>query len=228
MKPSRLITILPTVLLAALCLCSCDKRDIHKVVKDMAEAPVDTTGFSTTWVHTNVFSAVEIDCFADVTFHQTGEAGTYLRLRADKEVLEHISTRTNEDVLLVATDRRYRMPEKAIIVIDIYAPYANKFTLNGGKCLRLGKLTSSSPVALETYGNIGAITSDSISAPEISIPHEGDGSVDLRGIDAHRLTTGIKGDGHVYLSGRADMVKNDISGGGGIDTGKLRKNGQTD
>jgi hypothetical protein len=54
---------------------SCDNRNIHQVVKEIAEAPVDTAGLTSMTIRTNDFSSVEIDCFADVTFHQQKDLG---------------------------------------------------------------------------------------------------------------------------------------------------------
>lgn len=212
---------------AALCVMAltvtdaCDRRDIHQVVKEMAEAPVDTTGFTVKTVQTNNFSGVEIDCFADVTFHQT-DAGTppHVRLMAPDEVLGHVATKTADDMLLISTDRRYRMPEKAVIVIDIYAPFASKFTLNGGKCLRLGRLHLNSPLTLDVDG-VGAIVADSLAAHEVYITLDGSGSVDLRGMVTDRTDAAVNGTGNIYLAGRSRTVNVSATGGGHIDTSHL-------
>ncbi|MDO4930788.1 MAG: DUF2807 domain-containing protein [Bacteroidales bacterium] len=207
--------------LIVLATTACDNRDIHQVIKEIAEAPVDTTGLTPQTVQTNHFSGVEIDCFADVTFHQTA-AGTapYVRLMALDDVLAHVSTKATDDMLYISTDRRYRMPEKAVVVIDLYAPFVSSFTLNGGKCLRLGKLQLASPLTLEVDG-IGTITSDSLLAPEISVKLDGAGSIDLKGIQTRRLNTSLMGNGNVYLSGRTETASVSIEGVGQVHTDSL-------
>lgn len=81
------------ILLCVLALCAaaftaCDHRNIKQVVKEIAEAPADTLGMVRQVVQTNDFSVVEVDCFADVTFHQTASAtAPYVVLRAHRDVL---------------------------------------------------------------------------------------------------------------------------------------------
>ena len=180
---------------------SCDNRNIHQVVKEIAEAPVDTAGLTSMTIRTNDFSSVEIDCFADVTFHQQKDLGApMVRLMARSEVLEHVFTKTADEVLNISTDRRYRMPEKAVIVIDVYAPYVNKFMLNGVKCLRLGNMILNSSVFLELNG-VGALMSQSLTAHEVSVRLVGSGSIDLKGVKTGRLAAEIYGSGNIYLQG---------------------------
>jgi len=179
---------------------ACDKRDIRQVVKEMAEAPADTTAFIARTVHTNNFSTVEIDCFADVTFCQTLTAAPYVRLQATKEVLPHVNVRTVEDGLFIAIDRRYRMPEDAVVVVYIYAPFASKFVLNGGKCLRLGQFHVASPLTIDVNG-VASVTADSLAAHEVALTVAGDASADVRGLRANRLSFTRSGNGIAVLAG---------------------------
>lgn len=201
---SKIFHIACCCLLLAVSLASCDSRDIRRVVKEMAEAPVDTTGFVLQTVHTNNFSIVEVDCFADVTYHQT-PAGTppYVRIKALREVMEHLSTDVRDGQLGIQVSRRYRMPEKAVVVADIYAPFVSKFILDGGKCLRLGRVDISSPLSLELAG-VGALTADTLSAPEVSVELGGTGSADLRSVSTGRLKAVLHGAGMLTVQGRCD------------------------
>lgn len=201
---------------------SCDNKNIQQVVKEIAEAPADTTGMARQVVQTNAFSDVEIDCFADVTFHQTDSGEEpYVELHALSDVLSHVNVKTTEDMLLISTDRRYRMPEKAVVVIDLYAPFISKFTLNGGKCIRLGRLRLNSPLTLEVDG-IGAITAEKLEAPEVYASIDGSGSIDLRGIETLRLSASVNGAGQIFLAGHAAEANVGINGVGSVEHGGLR------
>ncbi len=194
-------------LICLLCMSSCDKRSVRQVIKDIAELPADTSGLLTDTIRTAIFSAVEVDCFADVSFHQTPlpnstDASPTVRLMASPSVLKHLDVRVVEGVLRISTDRRYRLPEEAVIVAHIYAPFSSSFLMNGGKCLRLGKLTQSSPLLLEIYSNIGSITSDSLSAPEIKLKIDGDGTAELNGINTKTLFVDSNSEGPVVLKGQ--------------------------
>ena len=59
------------LLLGAVLATSCDRKDIHQVISLMTETPADTTGFAQKDVRMSSFSAVVVDCFADVSFFQT-------------------------------------------------------------------------------------------------------------------------------------------------------------
>lgn len=207
------------VFLAA--LPSCQRSDIHQTIKQMTEYPVDTTGFSKKTIRTNTFSSVEIDCFADVTFHQTASGKhPYIRIMARKDVLDHVITRTTENDLLVATERRYRMPERDVILVDIYAPFISRFTLNGGKCLRLGRMKVLTPLTIESYG-IGGVVADRIEAPEIDVMLSGDGNIDLKDIATSQFSGTIHGNGRIYLDGRTASYTSTLDGNGKIDTTRL-------
>ncbi len=217
MKHFALIVLVLSSLLA------CDSRDIRQVVKDMAESPVDTSGFVSKTIRTNVFSAVEIDCFADITFHQTKEnVLPYVRLRTQADVLKHVRVRTSEGILFLSTDRRYRMPDNAVVVADVYAPFVSAFTLNGGKCLRLGTLRLKSPLKLELYGRVGALTADTLVAHEVNLYLDGDCSADLRGIDAEYMNVELPNNGHACLSGRVGSMDSTVPGTGKLDISGLK------
>ena len=216
------------LLIAALLLttASCDNRNIKQVVKELSEAPVDTAGMTTVTIKTNEFTSVEIDCFADVTYHQTNNGtAPSVTLKARKEVLQNMSNKVDDGELEILIDRRYRMPEKAVIVIDIYAPFVSKFSINGGKCLRLGKIDISSPLDLSIDG-VGAMTSDTINAPEITASLSGSGSIDLGGITANRITAILNGAGEIMLAGKSGETTTEINGAGTIDISQLKSSGR--
>ena len=215
------------ILLCVLALCAaaftaCDHRNIKQVVKEIAEAPADTLGMVRQVVQTNDFSVVEVDCFADVTFHQTASAtAPYVVLRAHRDVLPHVGVKTLDDMVIISTDRRYRMPERAVVVIDIYAPFISKFMLNGGKCIRLGDIRLKSPLTLEIDG-VGAITANVLKAPEVDVSIDGAGSIDLKGIETERLAASINGAGQMFLAGHACEAAVGVQGTGGVDYSKLK------
>lgn len=216
------------LLFAALVLAtaSCDNRNIRQVVKELSEAPVDTAGMTAVTIKTNDFTSVEIDCFADVTYHQTDDGtAPSVTLKARKEVLQNMSNKVDDGELEILIDRRYRMPEKAVIVIDIYAPFVSKFSINGGKCLRLGKINISSPLDLSIDG-VGSMTADTINAPEITASLNGAGSVDLKGITANRIAADLNGAGEITLSGSSGETRAEINGTGTIDLSQLKSSGR--
>ncbi len=210
--------------LAALTLTACEKKDIGKVVKEMSESPVDTTGMLRTDVLTNDFTAVVADCFADITYHQTTE-GTPSRvtIKAQREVLPHVRVHSDGGELLIAVDRTYRMPPRAVVVVDIYDPFSSRFSLNGVKCLRLDTLTLRSPLRVEVFGGVGAVVAHAVQAEEISLELIGEGSIDLSGIETRRLSADLDGNGLITLSGSALEQQFTKQGKGVIDAVNLKK-----
>lgn len=213
--------------LAALCLAlcalgSCKRTDIYETVKAVAIAEVDTTGFASRTVQTNAFTAVEADCFADIAYRQTA-AGTPPRveLKAPAEVLDHISVMTDDNVLSLRVDRRYRMPERAVVVVSVYSPFVSSFSLRGGKCLRLGRMKISSPLNLSLDG-VGALTSESVEAHEVNVTLNGAGCIDLRGISTQRLSAELDGAGSITLQGRCAEAFLELNGAGHIDVTQLQ------
>ncbi len=203
-------------------LSSCKRTNIYETVKAVAIAEVDTTGFDSHTVQTNAFTAVEADCFADIAYHQTA-AGTPPRvvLKAPAEVLDHISVMTDDNVLSLRVDRRYRMPERAVVVVSVYAPFVSSFSLRGGKCLRLGRMKISSPLTLSLDG-VGALTSEVLEAHEINVSLNGAGSIDLQGISTQRLSAELDGAGSINLQGRCTDAYLELNGAGHIDVTRLQ------
>ena len=112
------------LLLGAVLATSCDRKDIHQVISLMTETPTDTTGFAQKDVRMSSFSAVVVDCFADVSFFQTApEESPRVVLMAKQEVLDNVIARVSEGVLNISVNHRYRMPDKAVVVAKIYVPY---------------------------------------------------------------------------------------------------------
>ncbi len=215
------------ILSALVLLTGCDKRSVRQVVKDISEMPADTAGLFADTIRTSIFSAVEVDCFADVSFHQTalpssGDTGPMVRLMASSNVLKHLTVRVTDNVLRISSDRRYRLPEDAVVKADIYAPFSSSFLMNGCKCLRLGKLVQSSPLLLEIYGNIGSMTSESLNAPEIKLKIDGDGTADFRGIDTKTLRVDVNSEGPVVLKGKAETACVKYTRKGSVDTDSLK------
>ncbi len=209
-----------------LCLASCDNRSVRQVVKDIAEAPVDTTGFVSETMRVTSFTAIDVDCFADVTFHQVPIVSAdddmpTIKVAAPPSVLEHVNIRVSDGTLRISTDRRYRMPENAVIVTEIYAPFVNNVMLNGGKCFRMGTHRQNTPMTIEMSGNIGALTADTLVTPELSIKIEGDGTAELHGISTKRLNVELTGHGEINLEGESTKTLISKSGDGVVNTEKL-------
>lgn len=189
-------------LLLTLTLSACNRKDLREVIKEVAEDPADTTGMASKNFSTNPFYTIEVNCFADVTFKQTepGSASS-VKILADPTVLPHVKVSTVDGVLNLSTDRRYKMPEKSVIVAEIQAPFVGQFFVSGGKCLRLGHIRLSSPLTLELDG-VGALTAQRIEAPEVTVSGNGTGSIDLRGINTPLLTAQADNQCYIFLSGR--------------------------
>ncbi|MDD5779653.1 MAG: DUF2807 domain-containing protein [Bacteroidales bacterium] len=210
MKKSLLILLIP----ALVALAGCDRRNIHSVIKEMAEAPVDTTGFESRSLHTNDFSSVEIACFSDITFHQTAPSEMpHIILSAPAEVLENVRCKVLEGELSLSLNNRYKMPDKAVLVAHIYAPFVNKFVMSGGKCLRLGKLKVASPLEIQVYG-LAAITAEQLEAHELRLSLNGAGSLNLQGIQTGQLIAATNGDGDIILSGNCESANLCVNGNG--------------
>ena len=209
------------LLLGVLLATSCDRSNIHQVISTLTETPADTTGFARKDLRMSPFAAVEVDCFADVSFFQTapGELPR-LVLMAPAEVLDNVIARASEGVLRVSINHRYRMPDKAVLVAKVYAPHVNRIEMNGGKCLRIASETVNCPVEITTNG-LGAVLADSVKAPEIRVKANGAGSVRMKGIATSKLSVKSNGAGEVVLAGRCDSARVEINGAGLLDVRSL-------
>lgn len=208
----------------ALAPMACQHTHISQMVKSVTEQPVDTTGYQSRTVRTQPFSAVEINCFSDVTFHQL-EPGSEcsVRLTASEELLARIKANVSSDgKLTLEPEHNYRTNDNEVAVVHLYAPAVNEFTVNGGKCLRLQELTAQTPVKMVLYG-VGTINCTRLKAPEVVTRLEGVGSIDLEGIDTQRLRAELNGVGDIVLAGRAAQQHIMLEGTGHIDTDNLKK-----
>ncbi len=203
-------------------LYSCRKTNIYETVKAMSVAEVDTAGFESKTLQTNDFNAVEVDCFADVTYHQTPN-GTppHVTVSAPADVLGNLDVKTENGELEIRVKRGYRMPKRAVAVIHLYAPFVSSFSLHGGKCLRLGTMSISSPLSL-TLDGVGSLTSQKVEAYEIRAELNGAGNIDLNGIRTQRLTASLNGAGKVRLDGTCTEAYLDLNGAGDIDISALK------
>lgn len=209
-------------LLATLLLTACDSKDIRHTMKAAAESTVCTRGFAEKTIQANDFSSVTVNCFADVTYHQTraGES-PHIILKAPENVLPHLLAETNDEELNLQAENRYRMPRNTVIVADIHAPAVSRFSLNGGKCLRLGNISLACPLTVEING-VGAVTADSVTVSDLYIELNGSGSADLRGISTGRLHSTLNGNGHIHLAGRCRSSSIRTNGTGHTDTEALQ------
>lgn len=175
------------VLLSTIALGSCEKRNLRQLVKDMAEAAVDTTGMEARSILLDNFSAVSIDCFADVTYHQTALTDTpSVTLQALPEVLKNVRVKVDNGELQVDINHRYRMPDNAVVLMDVYAPFISRVRVSGAKCFRLGKVAVQSPLEVKFEG-LGALTADSISTPELFLHTAGGASADVSGLQVQHV-----------------------------------------
>ncbi|MBQ2121024.1 MAG: DUF2807 domain-containing protein [Bacteroidaceae bacterium] len=210
------------ICLLILSFTSCEKRDIHQVIREMAEMPVDTAGFYSTHLETNNFTLVEVDCFADVTFTQTkADEGASITIKSSKEVLENVKTKVEDGKLRVTVNRRYRMPEKAIVVAEIKAPIVNKFVMNGTKCLRIDTLNISSPLEVEMDG-VGSLVANNINAYESKILLNGDGHIHIKDIKTGHLQTALNGGGGITVGGECTDIVALLVGEGKMNFAQLK------
>ena len=215
-------------ILFLLCLCcsltACKNQSFNEMLKDVAEQQVDTTGYQRRVVYTPDFTSVAVNCFSDITYHQISpESSPYVVLRAPAQVLEHMEcVVVNNECLRLELIPPYRQPESVAFVIDIYAPIIDKFTLNGGKCLRLGEIVRDIPLQVELNGS-GAISCQRLVAPDVIAVLNGAGHIDLKQIQVNSVTAEINGVGNIEVSGKAHKTSLHVNGEGYIDTNSLTK-----
>lgn len=203
-----------------LTLCACTRTNMRQVVKMLAEQPVDTAGYAKRTIQTAEFSAVVADCFADVTYHQDSTQWCVV-FRAPEKICQGMKAEVSEGVLRIELDNHFRMPKNVVAVCHVYAPAVGSFELNGGKCLRLGRLQLQAPLRVELNG-VGTITSEELRAPAITALLDGAGTMDLNGIDTPQLRVEINGVGDIVLSGRTGRKQILVNGEGNVDTTELK------
>lgn len=218
MKKSTLYIIL-CILLP---LGACQRTNINEVVKGVAEQEVDTSRYVGRTVNVAPFSAVEIDCFADVSYVQTAPGEEYrVSMTTPRHLTGHIDVKVSTDgKLTVSIAHNYQMKETDVAVIRVYAPAVNEFTLNGGKCLRLGTVKMTSPVKAVLNG-VGAINCTALQAPSVSVTLEGAGGISLSGLDTPKLKVLINGTGNIVAEGRAGQADVKVEGTGNVNTENL-------
>lgn len=224
-KPCRLLTPISLILFVfSMNLVSCMHTSISDVVRFVAERQVDTTNYVRRTVEVGNISAVEADCFADITYCQTavGESAK-IELLAPTDVLKNIKIWVDADnCLQISLRQSYHMPDNTVAVIRIHAPSINKFALYGGKCLRLGNIQTNSDINLSLEG-AGMVQSTHIKASRINAKLNGAGIIDLSGLNVHDIHAELNGAGNIVLSGRAVNADTHINGAGTIDTNNLKK-----
>ena len=94
--------------------------------------------------------------------------------------------------------------------------------MNGGKCLRLGKIYRDIPLNVELNGS-GAILCDQLHAPDVVAELNGAGHIDLQNIQVNSIKAQINGVGNIVLSGKAYNTSLEVNGEGNIDTNSLTK-----
>ena len=203
-----------------LTLCACTRTNMRQVVKMLAEQPVDTAGYAKRTIQTAEVSAVVADCFADVTYHQDSTQWCVV-FRAPEKICQGMKAEVSEGVLRIELDNHFRMPKNVVAVCHVYAPAVGSFELNGGKCLRLGRLQLQAPLRVELNG-VGTITSEELRAPAITALLDGAGTMDLNGIDTPQLRAEINGVGDIVLSGRTGRKQILVNGEGNVDTTELK------
>lgn len=201
---------------------ACHRTDVRKVAKIIAEQPADTTDYVRHTEKLAPFSSLLVDCFADVTYTQTGGDDCRIEILAPQQTLPFVETSVRDGQLEVTLNRRHTLPKGRLIVIKVFAPTVTEFELNCGKCLRLGRLSASVPVDLELSG-VGAITCESLHTPRLRATLNGAGNIDLCDIQTDDLHTQLNGTGRIVLAGRAAHRKVSIQGEGEVDTSQLSR-----
>ena len=212
--------LLPLFLAGALTLtAACSRTQVRQLVRQVAEQPVDPTGYARQELSVAPFTAVEIDCMADVSYECDSTAS--VSLMAPPEVLRNLVVKVDGDTLLLSFHRHYRLPERVVPVVQVKAPQVGCFNLYGCKCLRLGRLHTALPLQLMLSG-VGSITSEQLQAPSVSLTLNGAGNICLNGLRTDRLTAAIDGTGEVNLEGSSRTASFRMNGSGTIDISALQ------
>ena len=205
--------------LVNLLLAACSRSNIRTVVQSLAEQPVDTVGYASQQWTLEAFSAVDVDCFADVRFQKSSAYG--LEVKAPAEVLENMVVKVTDDAeLQVSLKHHFKMPEKTVAVLVVKSPCINRFCMSGGKCLRLGQLTQSTPLQVELNG-IGSVIADSLVLPQLQLKLDGAGHIAVNGIRTETLSVRVNGAGSARLTGTAGEASLQASGACHIDATEL-------
>ncbi len=142
------------------------------------------------------FSAVEVECSADVYLRQGDQEA--IKVRADENLLDMIETEVRNDVLHIDIDGNIRNYDELKVYVTV--KNLNGITINGS----------------------GDVESENkLSGMDFEIRVNGSGDVDLD-LDVKNLTTRINGSGDVEFSGVQGALNLNINGSGDVDAGDLR------
>lgn len=202
---------------------ACQHANMSDVVRILTEQAVDTTGFAARNVAVMPFAAVEIDCLADVYFHQTQRSDECrVHLQAPDKLLNQIQVNvTPNGTLKIEVDPNFQHTNKDVAVVQVYAPTVNHFVINGGKCLRLGSVSMETPITLELNG-VGSINADALHTPALNVTLDGAGIIHIENIDTKRLRAELNGAGNMVLAGKAEQRQITLDGAGTVDTDRLK------
>lgn len=209
--PIRIHTL--CALLTLTLLSSCQGTNIRQVVKEATEAKVDTTGMARQELALSPFSAMSVNCFADVTYHPQAQATEpRLELCAPEAVLPNIVVRVAGDELQITTSPGYIMPEKAVVVAELWAPGVSRLRLCGGKCLRLSGVELTCPLSLELVG-VSSLQGEGVRAPEVDVHIKGAASARLTALSTARLRLEADGEATIELGGEIGHLDKRLRGG---------------
>ncbi len=117
----------------------------------------------------------------------------YLTVDAESNLIDFISTRSNGTALIVETQNHRCLNTTMPVIVNVYTPYVDEFTMNGS----------------------GTITAYGLFADDIYATLNGSGFIDLD-LDALYFQANIAGSGDIEVTGIAQVSELSISGSGNI------------
>jgi len=146
------------------------------------------------------FNAIENTTSFDVRI--TNDSTYSMRVEADENLLEYVTTTVRDGVLIIGRDNDYCVRSSSAVYIEIYAPRLEKAELTGS----------------------GSIDANGYNCSEFLVRNSGSGDINIRGLIADKLSAVITGSGDIYLDGAASEAKYTLSGSGDINAFSLKSN----
>lgn len=117
----------------------------------------------------------------------------YLTVDAESNLIDFVRTRSNGTTLVVETQSHHCLNPSMPVIINVYTPYVDAFTMNGS----------------------GTMTAYGLFADEIYATLNGSGFIDLD-IDTRYFQANIAGSGDIEVTGVSALTDLRISGSGNI------------
>ena len=136
-----------------------------------------------------------------------------VKVEADQNLIEHIRTENNGDVLVIAPEEGFNLNPQAGMKVFVTAPVINEMEVVGsGSIVSQSRLANTSKIETNISGS-GDIKLD-IDAPEVVAQISGSGTVTLTG-NTRNFTGEINGSGNIRnFNLLSEVTKVQISGSG--------------